>query len=253
MPRRIIILPSGTTWNAPSTTTLLESVECWGGGAPGNNGDNIGSGGAGAYSKTNNIIVSPNQTCYIQIPGTTAITESNPVDTWFNKNTNAAPTNTSQGCLAKSGQKGTASTGGLGGNAASCIGDVKYSGGDGNYTSGSSIGGCGGGGSASPFGNGNNGGINSGSTGGNGGDSPGAGNGGIGSGSSGTSNENGGGGGAGGLGDSLSPGNGGNGGIPGGGGGLSGTGALGNHSASGGNGTRGQIRITYYKKYVLII
>jgi hypothetical protein len=240
-----VILTSGTTWIVPHGVATLDSVECWGGGAPGNDGNDIGSGGGGAYSKTNNLAVMPNQTCYLQIPGATAISAGNPADCWFSKTSNSPPAAPSDGCLAKSGAKSTGTVAGQGGQASGCVGDVKYSGGTGGYSSGFGRGGAGGGAAASPFGAGGAGATpTSGSTGGNGGNSPSAGSGGT-AGSAGGSVADGGGGGGGGNGSMfVSPTRGADGGAPG-GGGQSGANMIGNHVASGGAGAPGQIRITY--------
>jgi hypothetical protein len=120
----------------PAGGTL--QVECVGAGAgPG--------GGGGGYSKTNTITgLTAGQRVYFQSgdAGT---------DTWFNKTTNAAPSSTTDGCLAKCG-----TFGGNGGQASAGVGDLKYSGGafgyfstgDPNDTYG------GGGGAAGPNGNG---------------------------------------------------------------------------------------------------
>ncbi|HWO99765.1 MAG TPA: hypothetical protein VNL74_03975 [Methylococcus sp.] len=251
-----VVLASGTAWVVPHGVTQLDSVECWGGGAPGNqNGEDIGSGGAGAYARTNNLPVTPNQTCYYRIPAQRSPGAADPEDTWFNKDANQAPTSTSQGCLAKSGKKSTGQNGGPGGLASQCIGDVAYNGGNGNYSAlAGNRGGSGGGGAASNQGAGNAGATTTSSTGANGGAAGtggGAGgtggpSGGGGNGSPGTSDEDGGGGGGGGGGHNLTnPGAGGDGGTPGGGGGQAGCGGAGNRNDVGGDGARGQIRITY--------
>jgi hypothetical protein len=118
-------------------------VECIGGGGFANSS-------GGGYSKTNAITgITAGQTVYIQA--------SIGVDSWLNKTSNAAPTLTTDGCLAKGGTFNGASLP-QGGQASAGVGDVKFSGGNG----GAYILGCptsasgGGGGAAGPNGNGAN-------------------------------------------------------------------------------------------------
>lgn len=122
MPTTVIAIPAGTgkfliPADFPSGGTL--QVECVGAGG-------LGNSGGGAYSKTNAISgISPLQTVYIQVGGAGT-------DTWFNKTSNAAPTSTTDGCLAKAGTSSTTLTDlAPGGQASAGIGDVKHSGGNG--------------------------------------------------------------------------------------------------------------------------
>jgi hypothetical protein len=170
MPTTVIVIPQFTgafmiPADFPAGGTLqVECVGASGGGA---------TSGGGAYSKTNAITgITAGQTVYIQtgIPGFSTV-----IDTWFNKTTNAAPSSTTNGCLAKTGTAGGTSFP-AGGQASAGVGDVKYSGGTGGdyyYDSeSSSVGNGGGGGAAGPNGNGANAyntGYNSGGGGANGG------------------------------------------------------------------------------------
>jgi len=139
MPTTVIAIPAGTgsfmiPADFPSGGTL--QVECVGAGGQANSG-------GGAYSKTTSISVNPLQTVYIQV-GTS--------DTWFNKTSNAAPTSTTDGCLAKAGTPlGTDLA--PGGQSSAGVGDVKYSGGNGgSWTEGPPDIFGGGGGAAGPNG-----------------------------------------------------------------------------------------------------
>jgi len=161
----VIVLTSGSgkfliPADFPSGGTL--QVECVGAGG-------LANAGGGAYSKTNAITgISPLQTVYFQAGGTGT-------DSWFNKTSNAAPTSTADGCLAKAGTPDSTTDLAPGGQASAGIGDVKYSGGNGgSYDSIDNIVFGGGGGAAGPNGNGANaggypntggGGANGGSTG----------------------------------------------------------------------------------------
>ena len=125
----------------PAGGTL--QVECIGAG--GNGGASYGG---GAYSKTNAITgITAGQTVYIRAG-------SSGTDSWFNKTTNAAPSSTTNGCLAKAGAVTT------GGQSSAGVGDLKYSGGNGGDSYDNSpdpgAGGYAGGGAAGPNGNGAN-------------------------------------------------------------------------------------------------
>lgn len=258
------------TFTVPSDFGSLVSVECIGGGKSG--ATSGAAGGGGAYSLSDAVTgLTAGGTAYVSVGAAGA-------DTWFNAASNAAPSTTSQGALAKG------STSGTGGASASGVGTTKYSGGNGggNY-------GGGGGGAAGPSGAGKNGGAYSasyytgggggganngsagasgGSSGGAGGNGPGGtggGSGGSGNGSNATANTGGGGGGGGsgnggaGASDDIwtqtsdsataGPGGGGGGGCAfsngtGGAGGLYGGGG-GSGSVAGGAGKQGLIVFTY--------
>jgi hypothetical protein len=102
MSKVTIVLTSGTTWTVPLDCTSA-TVEVVGG------CDFSGSGNGGGYSKTNNVSLTPLQKVYIQIGLQTTLT-------WFNKDTNSAPTYTANGASASQ-------------SSSSGIGDIKYSGG----------------------------------------------------------------------------------------------------------------------------
>lgn len=155
----VIFLTSGSTWTVPNdcSAAKIEIIAPGGGG-----GDRTGSGsrcpggGGGAYSKTDELPLTPGQTVYISIPDRTAPNHDAP-SAWLNKNANSAPASTSDGCLAAGGKKGPQATGaangGLGGSASDCIGDTKYNGGKGGNSQGGT-GNGGGGGAAGPNGDG---------------------------------------------------------------------------------------------------
>ena len=233
-----VTLTSGSTWTRPADCpNVLDKVECWGGGAASrdlSSGADPGGGG-GAYASKSNYDIGSQTSISIQIPGQSV--SSNPSDTWFD--------NSSTGVLAKSGARpANATTGGVGGQASSCVGTIKYSGGNGGTGYATNGGGGGGGGSATKNGAGSTGGSTSSATGGGGGNAgSGGGGGGSASAGAGTDNVEGGGGGAGRgyLGTSADTLSGGAGGAPGGGGG----GRCSDVSGSAGFGARGQIRITY--------
>jgi hypothetical protein len=117
---------SGTTWKVPPDCKKIQ-IECVGSGSNNGNG--------GAYSKTQQITVTPGSTIYLQIG-------ANGGDTWVNVTSNSTPGSTSVGCLASGGNTDP----GL--HISSGLGDLKYRGGFGNVSYGF------GGGAAGPNGNG---------------------------------------------------------------------------------------------------
>jgi hypothetical protein len=138
-----------TTAGAGSTVVpagmTKAKIECFGCGGSGYGG----GGSGGAYSRTNALAVTPGDTLYYSIGTVPAGNnpESNPTDTWARITTNAAPTTTAQGCLAKSGVQAhpTDFVGRAGGQASACVGDVKFDGGSGGNTDAVNLGGGGGG------------------------------------------------------------------------------------------------------------
>ncbi len=210
---------SSGTWTAPPgvTSVLAECIGGGGGGGADDTSQGAGGGGGGAYaSKT--ITVTPG-TGYTVTVGTggaggsgSGNAGSTGNDSWFS---------TSGTVLAKAGTGGNTSGGGHsnGGAAASCIGTVKHSGGDGAIEAGSGNSGGGGGGSGGSAAAGNAGASGNGSGGAGGVAVTGGGAGGVG----GTANN------AGVVG-----------GIPGGGGGGSGNGGT-----QGGTGGVGQVLLTW--------
>lgn len=157
------------TWTPPAGVNMLLSVEGISAG-----GIQLGStvtpgGGGGSYAKTTNLAIAYGQTIYARVGDGTGATV---FDTWLNISANSAPSSTAQGMLAAGPTVASPSTGG---QAASCIGNVAYSGGNGGtatiaagYPQG------GGGGAAGPDGPGRNGGNAVGATSGDGGSGGGA-------------------------------------------------------------------------------
>lgn len=131
---------TSTTWLCPAGVFSVQA-EAVGGGAGGNGRaapavSFIGGAGGGgpAYAKTNAVPVVPGNTYTITVgaAGTAGAAGDNKGlsggDSWFS-NTGVAPTSTAEGCLAKGGVgPATIAAGGVGGAAASCIGDTKTSG-----------------------------------------------------------------------------------------------------------------------------
>ena len=174
MATKVIFITSGTTFTIPSDFVSLISVEAIGGGgsgaAVGSSGTFTGGGAGGAYAKSTSISgLSSGQTVYVNIgSGGATVTWNTPAsfangnpggDTWFNTS-NSAPSSSTSGVLAKGGGAGLASSSqALGGQAASCVGDIAYSGGNGPSV-GSPPNYCGaGGGAAGPGGAGGAGGY----------------------------------------------------------------------------------------------
>ena len=126
---------TSTTWTAPAGVTSV-TAEVWGGGGGGGGGtattDGGGGGGGGAYSIKAGIVVVPATGYTVTVGGAgtgsagcTASTVGG--DSWFS---------TTGTILAKGGSPGACSTGtppagGLGGVAASGVGDTKFNGGQG--------------------------------------------------------------------------------------------------------------------------
>jgi len=135
------ITPGVVTWTCPIGVTSVK-IECWGAGAcgAGQYGYTGGiGGGGGAYSRINSYIVSSGAGYTLTI----GVTGSPGGDTSFKNGVTTV-------CLAKGGNYS------VGGAAASCTGDVKYSGGSGGST-GMYSSGSGGGSSAGTESNGNDG------------------------------------------------------------------------------------------------
>lgn len=136
-------------FTVPTGVTSI-TVEAWGGGGKGGTVNIIGlaaaGGGGGAYSKkVLNVTAGNSYTATVGLGSTTTAAGG---DSWFS---------TSTSVLAKGGQSvaNNSTVGALGGQAASCIGDLTYSGGTGG--NGGALLGGGGGSSAGDASNGNNG------------------------------------------------------------------------------------------------
>ena len=139
MTTKTVFVTSGTSYTTPSDWGAPWSIEVIGGGAGSNTATSglIGAAGAGAYSKITNSdrSIAASATVYVSVgAGGGALTNGG--DTWANASSNAAPTLTSQGVLAKGGLYGTGSSGGAGGAAASGVGSTKTSGGAGGGNGG---------------------------------------------------------------------------------------------------------------------
>lgn len=170
-----VYLTNGTSWTVPSDwNSSNNSIEVIGGGAGGVSGgsnDPGPGGGGGAYSKITNLALTPGANISYSI-GAGGATDQSGGDTYFNGANCAASS-----VCAKGGAVGAGinTPGGVGGAAASGVGTVKYSGGNGGDASaGITHNATGGGGAGGPNGNGANGGDASGngaagSTGGGGG------------------------------------------------------------------------------------
>lgn len=143
----------------PSWATAFQS-ECYGAGAAGSilNGSypNMGGGG-GAWAQTNSVSLSGASTVWV-FAGRGGQSGGDGQDSWASL-TGFAPVSKTQGCLAKAGAAafpapGFFPTAGIGGQAAACVGDKAYSGGDGGLAAAGpgNAGGTGGGGAAGPNG-----------------------------------------------------------------------------------------------------
>lgn len=127
-------ITSGTSWTVPSVAThgydvTSVDVQCYAaGGDGGTNGilNSGGGGGGGAMAGLNNHPVTPGEIIPVQLPFSPG---SNNDHTWFRNPST---------CLADRGHDGGntsglggAGAGGTGGQAANCVGDYAFSGGDG--------------------------------------------------------------------------------------------------------------------------
>lgn len=140
--KTVVLTTTGaSTYTIPADFSSFVSVEVIGGGG-GSRGSNSAStvssagGGGGAYSKTTGITgLTAGATTYVSIGAGGTAGTSTPGnggtggDTWFNKTTNAAPTLTSDGALAKGGVGSSGTASAAGGASASGVGTTKYSGG----------------------------------------------------------------------------------------------------------------------------
>lgn len=154
---KVVFITSSGAWALPADFSSLVSIEGIGGGAGGRPGyinaffqqAAAPGGGGGAYAKITALSgLSANATVYVQV-GAGGGSNAAGGDTWFNKTSNAAPTSTADGILAKAGSAPASNTaGGLGGSATASIGDTKFAGGNGGNVTGALT--TGGGGAAGP-------------------------------------------------------------------------------------------------------
>lgn len=118
-----------TTWVAPAGVTSVQ-VDCFGVGGKGSTLTGApakgGGGSAGAWSRTNAVVVVPGVSYTVQILTTDGSS------TWFST-TGIAPISTAVGCLAQGGNSvsNNNGTGAATSGTGSCIGDSKFQGGAG--------------------------------------------------------------------------------------------------------------------------
>jgi hypothetical protein len=158
----VILTTTGSVldWTVPDDwNDANNTIEVIGGGGGGEDADarGGGGGGGGAYSSVSNVNLTPAGTVQYRV-GSGGAEASDGGDTWFGAATlGASIVGAKGGGRAGLGGDGPR-PGGTGGAAASGIGDVKFSGGDGGQGANSNEGGGGGGGGAAgPNGNGGNG------------------------------------------------------------------------------------------------
>jgi hypothetical protein len=170
MATKVVFVTSTGAVTVPADFGALVSVEVIGagaGGKPAPSGTGGEGGGGGAYSSSTAVTgITAGGTVYVST-GSGGASGVAGGDTWFNAASNAAPTLTTQGALAKGGAIGASGTGGAGGASASGVGTTKLSGGNGGASVSGAFGG--GGGSAGPSGAGANGGAGNSVNGGGGG------------------------------------------------------------------------------------
>lgn len=128
----------------PGVTSM--TVESWGAGGKGTTRTSDGTGaggGGGAYSRSV-INVTPGQILYFTV-GAGSTTTAAGGTSWVRIGTNAVPTLASQGVLSVGGASpgDNSNTGGAGGNQASGIGTIRFSGGNGRAGAGNNGGGGG--------------------------------------------------------------------------------------------------------------
>ena len=149
MATKVVFITSTGAYTVPSDFYSLVSVEVIGAGAGGNpapSGTGGEGGGGGAYSISTAVTgITASGTVYTSI-GTGGPSGTAGGDTWFNAASNAVPTLTTQGALAKGGAVGASGTGGAGGAAAPGVGTTKRRAGNG----GNSVAGAFGGGGSAP-------------------------------------------------------------------------------------------------------
>jgi hypothetical protein len=156
-------LTSGTSWTVPSDWTNTNTIEVIGGGGSGNSvllTSQAGAGGGGAYSRSTITTLSAGANVSYNVGvGGAAVTGNTTAngggDTWFGATSfaNCVAAGPSACVGAKGASAVTSGVGGVGGAAASGVGAVKFSGGNGFALSNP----IGGGGAAGPSGAGGNG------------------------------------------------------------------------------------------------
>lgn len=130
-----VVYSSSGTWTCPPGVTSI-TVEAWGAGGGGtigaaDKGYTGGGGGGGAYAKLNTVTVTPGRSYNFTVGGPTSYNTDG-----------ASTTGDFDGRIikavggSKGGTVGYNSPGGLGGDKLFCIGDVKFSGGNGGTSKG---------------------------------------------------------------------------------------------------------------------
>jgi hypothetical protein len=138
-----VLIASGSgSWTVPSGVTEI-NVECWGGGGNGSkmNSSRGAGGGGGAYSKSTITVIPGNVYNYFIGSGGAANSGAN----------SGGDSDFGNGLVLAKGGIGVGiggTTGALGGQASSCVGQLKYSGGMGGNGGVGSTGSAGGGGGA---------------------------------------------------------------------------------------------------------
>jgi|GEM_PF-6065967 len=153
----VSLLTSGSSWTVPgnwSDENSVEVVAAAGAGVAANNNTNAQKrgGGGGAYSRDFRLSATPGGSKSVQIG-----VAGSQTDTWWDN---------SSILMAKAGTNATTSVTGVGGAAASGVGAIRFSGGNGGTPT--NTGGAGGGGAGAPNGAGRVGGASSGAGGGGG-------------------------------------------------------------------------------------
>lgn len=146
-------------YDASGSLTVLCIGGGGGGGRRASSSGGAGGGGGGALAQGSFTGLKPGQVIYYSrgaggTGGTIASGQNGGSggDSWINISSNAAPTSTSEGVLAKGGSGNANASGGAGGSSASCIGSLgTASGGNGGAGGGTNGSGGGGGGAAGRY------------------------------------------------------------------------------------------------------
>src|SRR5262249_53887313 len=136
---QVIFVNGSQGWTVPAGVTSLTVVVIGAGGSGGTSNSGAGGGGGGAYSRSVLTVVPGDSYEIVE-------TDVGSRDTHFDHVVvDSSGTHFIPVVRAQAGADGSARTGGLGGQASSSLGDVKYDGGNGGTSSGGRAGGGGGG------------------------------------------------------------------------------------------------------------
>ena len=152
----VVRISTTGAYTIPADFGSLSYVDCIGAGGRSTTASGGGGGGGGAWNRSTAVTgLTAGGTAYTSVfaGGFNSVG----TDTWFNAASNAAPTLTSQGALAKAGSGNAGLTGGNGGFGSSGVGTSSFNGGTGGNCSSSGTAGAGGGGAAGPNGAGGSG------------------------------------------------------------------------------------------------